>query len=482
MKTDAIAGKILCFAFLFAMRVTQAADAAATNPPPAIPWDQIGAKAGADYQGDGLAVTPSERGARLHCVFQRLDGEATTEGLWLTSIVSNAAADAFRVRAMEVGRAGSRAGGWLLPGGWGEGQLPPEGRISIEGQTVRCSRPGLTEEYSVSMDGVRQDFIVEQAPLSSSGGELIVTLAVTGATVEPADYGATLVLQNSARRIAYSRVRVTDATGKELPARMEVSLGQEEEDQLSAEDTGLFATRPASKKLAVVVKDAEAVYPLRIDPTFSDANWISLGVAPGTDFTVSALVVSGGTLYVGGSFTTAGGTAATNIAQWDGSNWSPLGSGMNIYGGVFALAVSGGTLYAGGGFTNAGGSAAKYIAQWNGSNWSPLGSGMNNYVGALAVSGGTLYAGGGFTMAGTNASGYVAEGILAPMIGSFNPSTGQLNMANLIPGQSCVVQTSTDLVNWVCVQTNTVCTASQTVQLPVIPQASTAFYRLMELP
>jgi hypothetical protein len=55
-------------------------------------------------------------------------------------------------------------------------------------------------------------------------------------------------------------------------------------------------------------------------------------------------------------------------------------------------------------------------------------------------------------------------------------------MANLIPGQSCVVQTSTDLVNWVCVQTNTVCTASQTVQLPVIPQASTAFYRLMELP
>jgi hypothetical protein len=43
---------------------------------------QIGAKAGADYHGDGLAVSPTESGARLHCVFQRLDGEAKTSH-WL---------------------------------------------------------------------------------------------------------------------------------------------------------------------------------------------------------------------------------------------------------------------------------------------------------------------------------------------------------------------------------------------------------------
>jgi hypothetical protein len=80
---------------------------------------------------------------------------------------------------------------------------------------------------------------------------------------------------------------------------------------------------------------------------------------------------------------------------------------------VSALAVSGGTLYAGGNFTTAtnSGSAAvtvNYIAQWDGSSWSPLGSGMNNPVSALAVSGSTLYAGGGFTTAGTNASAYAA--------------------------------------------------------------------------
>ena len=95
---------------------------------------------------------------------------------------------------------------------------------------------------------------------------------------------------------------------------------------------------------------------------------------------VSALAVSGSTLYAGGMFTTAGGHAANDIAQWNGSSWSALGSGVSegdLYGPyVSALAVSGGTLYAGGNFTTAGGSAANYIAQWNGSSWSALGSGM----------------------------------------------------------------------------------------------------------
>ena len=70
-----------------------------------IPWDQIGAKAGADYKGDGLSVTPTTDGARLHCVFQRLDGEATPEGLWLTSTVTNTVRDRFQVKATSVGRA-----------------------------------------------------------------------------------------------------------------------------------------------------------------------------------------------------------------------------------------------------------------------------------------------------------------------------------------------------------------------------------------
>jgi len=96
---------LLLLAVLPAMRAAQAAELAATNTPGAIPWNQIGAKAGADYKGDGLAVTPTEAGARLHCVFQRLDGEATPEGLWLTSTVTNTVNDRFSVTAMAVRRA-----------------------------------------------------------------------------------------------------------------------------------------------------------------------------------------------------------------------------------------------------------------------------------------------------------------------------------------------------------------------------------------
>jgi hypothetical protein len=408
----------------------RAACLATTNTPAAIPWNQIGAKAGANYEGDGLAVTPTGSGARLHCVFQRLDGEATPEGLWLTSTVTNTVSDHFRVTALAVGRQVGR----LTPSAPGTAdrtsniqhstsniQLENAGIISVAGQTVRFTRPGLMEEYSVSMDGVRQDFLVQSAEdggqrsevrgqrsegrvqneSRATEGELVVTLAVTGARVEPTTYGAQLVLENSGRKIAYSRVHATDANGKELPARIEVREKAESRKQ------------KAEMSLAVVVNDAEAVYPVRIDPTFSDANWVSLGGFPGASSSVYAAVTDGsGNLYIGGQFTVVGNTVANYIAEWNGSSWSALGSGMNI--GVYALAVSGGTLYAGGSFTTAGGIAATNIAQWNGSSWSALGSGMSGlygyaYVSALAVSGSTLYAGGNFTSAGGSAANYIAQ-------------------------------------------------------------------------
>ena len=55
--------------------------------------------------------------------------------------------------------------------------------------------------------------------------------------------------------------------------------------------------------MAVVVNDAGAVYPVRIDPTFSDANWISMGGIAGADSYVYAAVMDGsGNLYIGGNF------------------------------------------------------------------------------------------------------------------------------------------------------------------------------------
>ena len=424
----------------------------------AIPWSQIAATAGQQCSGDGLGVGASAGGARLRCGLQRLEGEATSEGLWLTSTVTGQASDRFQVVATAVGRCGlsvERGASERLSVGAATHalRLSDAGTVTIEGQTVRFVRPGLTEEYSVSADGVRQDFVVLEKPAVAGEGRLCLLLAVTGARAERAGQGAQLVLEKSGRKIAYSRLRVSDATGQELPARMEVQRNSE------------CRVQNAEFDLAVVVDDTRAVYPVRIDPTFSDANWISMGggitgvdsgilnvnstvhaavadasgnlyiggffniagnifatniakwdgtnwsaLGSGISGTVSALAVSGSDLYVGGSFTNAGGMLATNAAKWNGSSWSALGSGIGgIYESVSALAVSGSDLYAGGWFTTAGGMPATNIAKWNGSSWSALGSGMDYRVSALAVSGSDLYAGGDFTTAGGSPANSIAK-------------------------------------------------------------------------
>ena len=79
----------------------------ASQPSEPIPVSQLGAKAGAQYQGDGLSVAPTPEGARLRCVFQKLEGQVTREGLWLVSTVEPQTGEKFRVVARAVGREGA---------------------------------------------------------------------------------------------------------------------------------------------------------------------------------------------------------------------------------------------------------------------------------------------------------------------------------------------------------------------------------------
>src|SRR5262245_51640648 len=106
----------------------------------------------------------------------------------------------------------------------------------------------------------------------------------------------------------------------------------------------------------------------------STGSWSTLG--SGMDGPVYALAtLANGSLGAGGSFTTADGVAANNIASWNGTSWSALGLGTGQD--VRALTtLPNGDLVAGGTFTTAGGVAANGIARWNGSSWSALGSGL----------------------------------------------------------------------------------------------------------
>ena len=143
--------------------------------------------------------------------------------------------------------------------------------------------------------------------------------------------------------------------------------------------------------------------------------WSALGAGLGTittgqAFTANALAVdASGNLYVGGTFTTAGGAPANRVARWDGTAWSTLGTGLNSN--VLALKMDvSGNLYAAGSFTTAGGASANRVAKWNGTAWTTLGTGLNGTVNCLLLNtNGSIYAGGTFTTAGGTPANRVAK-------------------------------------------------------------------------
>ena len=172
-----------------------------------------------------------------------------------------------------------------------------------------------------------------------------------------------LVLDGSGPTLPYNRLRVVDATGRELPARMEVAAdGARRSRRFDAEETGCARNSPGTLEcctvkrsedrapvLAVLVDDSAAIYPVRIDPTFSDADWISMGGIRGASGPVNVVTADGsGNLYIGGSFSFVGDANASCVAKWNGTNWSALGGGLN--GTVYSLAVSGSDVYDGGRF------------------------------------------------------------------------------------------------------------------------------------
>lgn len=124
--------------------------------------------------------------------------------------------------------------------------------------------------------------------------------------------------------------------------------------------------------------------------------------AEGPQCSVSALVVSGSTIYVGGTFTAIGGQVRSSIAALDAvsglaTEWNP-----EVAGTVYAMAASGSTVYVGGDFIVSGGQPRNNIAALDATtgaatSWNPD---ANDLVQRLAVSDGIVYAAGWFTKIG----------------------------------------------------------------------------------
>jgi hypothetical protein len=144
------------------------------------------------------------------------------------------------------------------------------------------------------------------------------------------------------------------------------------------------------------------------------STWSSLGGGLGDNSDVSSITAfdsgTGPGILVAGSFDKAGGISVANIARWDGATWSNVGGGISsttatpprvlamttFLGGSTPILVVGGT------FTTAGSTSASNIARWNGTSWAPFGTGANGSVTGLSVfddgSGERLIAWGSFSL------------------------------------------------------------------------------------
>ncbi len=246
---------------------------------------------------------------------------------------------------------------------------------------------GIAEQFSNNANGIRQDFIIPVKPHGKGG--IQIQLQIDGAKIHSKSGGFSIAISNSDRVLTYDHLKVMDANNSVIPAHME---------------------KTSDNSITVMVDDSSATYPLIVDPTVADENWVGMGGVTGANQAISSVIRSGDNIYVAGEFTVIGDVLANHVAKWDGTNWIALGGGLN--GNVNALAVdSKGNLYAAGDFTVAGGIAANHIAKWNGSVWSALGSGVDGTIKALAInSTDKLFVGGSFASAGGVANtSYIAR-------------------------------------------------------------------------
>ncbi|MDX6481135.1 MAG: hypothetical protein QOG85_1645 [Gaiellaceae bacterium] len=114
-----------------------------------------------------------------------------------------------------------------------------------------------------------------------------------------------------------------------------------------------------------------------------------------------------GVLYVGGSFTDAGGKPnADRLARWTGTTWSAVNGSATLNGRVDAIAYQAGKVYVGGEFTDVGGDTNRdFLAEWTGTSWTspcigPAANPITAQVAALQIVGNTLYVGGSFANGG----------------------------------------------------------------------------------
>jgi FG-GAP repeat len=211
---------------------------------------------------------------------------------------------------------------------------------TASGNRVTYAHPGVDEWYANGPLGLEQGFTLGAPTTTSAGGALTLTLdlsANTGTSISRD--GRTLQFGRGGRALRYDGLLVTDASGRRLDSRLELSGG----------------------RLLIRVATRGARYPLRVDPLIQQGNKLVPGdeTGPGSEAGTSvALSADGNTALVGGIGDEPHGKPMEGAA-WvftrSGSTWSQQAKltgggeqGEGQFGISVALSADGNTALVGG--------------------------------------------------------------------------------------------------------------------------------------
>ncbi len=145
-----------------------------------------------------------------------------------------------------------------------------------EGTRVRYEHGALVEWYENRRDGLEQGFTLESRPRGR--GTVRVEGAVSGGLHAEVAGDSSLAWfdENGVEVLRYSGLRSWDATGRPLPSRME----------LLTRSPGDAASDPVARacRVALVVNDRNAVYPITIDPLLTSPSWVAESNQAGCGF------------------------------------------------------------------------------------------------------------------------------------------------------------------------------------------------------
>lgn len=96
-------------------------------------------------------------------------------------------------------------------------------QLEVDGNRVEYRRGAIVEWYVNDPKGLEQGFTIAARPAAGERGPLVLALALRGDTVPSfaADGSAVDFVRSGVRVLRYGALRVTDATGREIPARLE---------------------------------------------------------------------------------------------------------------------------------------------------------------------------------------------------------------------------------------------------------------------